>query len=188
MARTIRVVTARHDAATQVAVAGALQRMFERMGIEVSGIQATHDARRAILDHLVIVKTILIVASAMVVFVGGLALASMLSLGVVQRTREIGVLSAIGARPRTIASHVWIEALLIGLMSWLVAVALAAPVSLVIENVGGRIFFRAPLEFFMSPAAAAIWLGLVMVLASVSSLAPARHAARLTVREALAYE
>ena len=40
----------------------------------------------------------------------------------------------------------------------------------------------------MSPAAAAIWLGLVMVLASVSSLAPARHAARLTVREALAYE
>jgi putative ABC transport system permease protein len=186
--RTLLVVTRRHDPATQLAVAEALQRAFERMGIEVDGIQRTLDARKAILDHLVIVKTILTLASIMVVFVGGLALASMLSLGVVQRTREIGILSAIGAGPRAIARQVWLEALLVALMSWVVAVGLAAPVSLALEDVCGRIFFKAPLDFFMSPAAAAIWLVLVAALASLGSIPPARHAARLTIREALAYE
>ena len=44
------------------------------------------------------------------------------------------------------------------------------------------------LGFYLSPWAAAIWLGLVVVLATVSGLAPARRAARLTIREALAYE
>ena len=149
---------------------------------------ASVEGRYPFLDHLVIVKTILTLAAIMVVLVGGLALTSTLSLGVIQRTREIGILSAIGATPRTIAAHVWIESLLIGLMSWVVAVALAAPVSLALEAVGGRIFFKAPLDFFMSPLAAAVWLGLVVVLASLGSVVPARHAARLTVREALAYE
>jgi len=107
---------------------------------------------------------------------------------VLQRTREIGILSAIGAAPRTIARQVWLEALLVALMSWIVAIVLAAPVSYAIENVCGRIFFKAPLEFFMSPLAAAIWLALVAALASVGSIPPARHAARLTIREALAYE
>lgn len=186
--RTILVVTRRHDEATQLAVSQALQRLFERLEIEVSGIQRTLDARKAILDHLVIVKTILTLAAIMVVFVGGLALTSTLSLGVIQRTREIGILSAIGATPRTIAAHVWIEALMTGLMSWVVAVALAAPVSMALEDVCGRIFFKAPLDFFMSPLAAAVWLGVVVVLASLGSVAPARHAARLTIREALAYE
>jgi putative ABC transport system permease protein len=186
--RTLLVVTRRHDQATQLAASQALQRAFERMGVEVDGIQRTLEARKAILDHLVILKTILTLASITVVFVGGLALASMLSLGVVQRTREIGILSAIGAGPRTIAGHVWLEALLIGIMSWIVALALAAPASFAIEQVCGRIFFKTPLEFFMSAWAAAAWLGLVLVLASLGSIVPARHAARLTVREALAYE
>ena len=188
IARTIRVVTRRHDQAAQLAGAQSLQRMFERMGVEVSGMQRTLDARKAILDHLVIVKTILTLASIMVVFVGGLALTSMLSLGVIQRTREIGILSAIGARPRTIAAQVWCEAVLIGLLSWIAAVALAAPASRVIEDVCGRIFFDFPLDFYMSPLAAAIWLGLVVFLASLASVLPARHAARIPIREALAHE
>jgi putative ABC transport system permease protein len=188
MARTIRIVTRRHDNAAQLAAAEALQAMFDRQGVELSSVQRMGEARKAILDHLVIVKSILTVASLMVVFVGGLALTSALALGVVQRTREIGVLSAIGARPRTIAGHVWAESVLIGLMSWAGALALSVPASLVLENVCGRIFFDFPLEFTLSPAGAAIWLALVVVLASLSSLQPARHAAGLTVREALAYE
>ena len=188
MARTMRVVTRRHDPEAQLAAAQALQRLFERMAIEVSGIQPMLDARKAILDHLVIVKTILTLASVMVVFVGGLALTSMLSLGVIQRTREIGILGAIGARPRAIAGQVWCEALLVGFLSWLVALALAVPASRVLEDVGGRIFFQFPLDFYMSPAAAAIWLLLVAVLASLASVLPARHAARLTIREAIAHD
>ena len=186
-ARTIRVVTDRHDDATQRAVARGLEQALRGGEVEVAGIIRMLDMRKSILDHLVIVMAILTMASVIVVFVGALGLTSTLTLGVVQRTREIGILGAIGATPGTIARQIWFEAVLIGVLSWILAVALAAPVSFLLESVTGRMFFQAPLEFFVSAGAAGIWLVLVVVLASVSSLYPAGRAARLTVREALAY-
>jgi putative ABC transport system permease protein len=143
------------------------------------------DARQAILDHLVIIYSVLTLASLVVVFVGGLGLASTLTLSVLQRTREIGVMSALGARPRTLASHVWLEGLFVGLLSWIVAVLFTVPVSWALEQACGRIFLKAPLDFHLSPLALALWLGLVLVLATFSSFHPALRAARLRVREAL---
>ena len=87
----------------------------------------------------------------------------------------------------TIARHVWIEGLLTGVLSWVFALALAAPVTAVLEAACGRIFFRVPLDFHMAPSAAVAWLGLVVVIASLASALPARRAAQLPVREALAH-
>jgi putative ABC transport system permease protein len=186
-ARSIRVVTREHTAAGQLAAAREIEQRFQREEIEVAGIQRMQDARKGIHDHLVILMVILTMASGIVVFVGGLGLTSTLTLSVVQRTREIGVLSAIGATPRTISGHVWFEGVVIGLMSWALAIVLAAPVSWGLGVVTGNMFFKAPLDFFMSPGAALLWLGLVLVLASLSSFYPAWRAARLTVREAIAH-
>jgi putative ABC transport system permease protein len=130
---------------------------------------------------------VLTAAALVVVVVGSLALTSTLTLNVIQRTREIGVLGAIGATPRTIASHVWFEAMVFGLLSWAVANLIALPSSWLLESVTGRIFFGSPLDFRLSPMASALWLLLVVVLATVSSVYPAQRAARLSVREALAH-
>jgi putative ABC transport system permease protein len=186
-ARSIRIVTKRHGEAAERVAARALEAAFERHEIEVTGLQRMQDAKQGILDHLVIILTILTMASLVVVVVGGLGLASTLTLSVVQRTREIGILGAIGATPGTIARHVWFEALAIGVLSWLAANLLAAPLSWALETACGRIFFKVPLDFHLSPLAAASWLGLVVVLASVCSFYPARRAARLPVREALTH-
>ncbi len=187
-ARTIRVVTSAHDDAAVRSASAALERTFAAAGLELAGIQRSGELKQALLDHVLVLLTVLTLASAIVLFVGAVGLASTLSLNVVQRTREIGILSAIGARPRTISRHVWIEGVTIGVLSWACAVVLSAPVSLVLEAVCGRMFFRAPLAFYMSPLPALAWLGLVVVLATVSSLQPAWRASRLTVREALAHE
>jgi putative ABC transport system permease protein len=187
VARTVRIVTEPHDDATQRAVASRLETAFQESGIEVSGLTRMLDARKAVLDHLVIVMAVLTMAAVIVVFVGGLGLTSTLTLSVIQRTREIGILGALGATPGTIARHVWFESVFMGLSSWVISILLAAPASYVLESVTGRIFFRAPLDFFVSAAAAGIWLALVVVLASLCSTYPALRAARLTVREALAY-
>lgn len=187
VARTVRIVTRGHDDASQRAAAQALERAFAARGIEVSGMQRMQETKQSILDHLVIIIAILTMATVVVVFVGGLGLTSMLTLNVLQRTREIGVLGAIGATPRTIAGHVWFEGVAIGALSWVAAVVLAVPVSYLLETVCGSIFFKAPLAFYLSPGAAGIWLALVLVLASISSFYPARRAARLTVREALSH-
>lgn len=185
--RSMQIVTRRHDNAGQLAAQQALERAFAARGIEVRGVQRMLDAKKGILDHLVIILSILTLASLIVVFVGALALASALALSVVQRTRELGIMGAIGATPAALTRHIWAEGVLLGLLSWCAAMALAAPLTWLLESVCGNIFFKSPLPFYMSPGAAAEWLGLVLVLASVCSFLPARHAARLTVREALSH-
>lgn len=185
--RTARVVTRAHDAAGQQAAARELERAFAAAGIEVSGLHGVLDEKQGILDHLVIILSTITMASVLVVVVGGLGLASALMLGVLQRTREIGVLGAIGAGPAQVARLVWAEALVLGLLAWALAHVLALPVTWALETACGRIFFKVPLDFSLSPAASAAWLGLTVVLASLASLYPAARAARLTVREALAH-
>ena len=59
------------------------------------------------------------------------------------------------------------------------------PVSIALEAVCGRIFFKAPLDPWISPTASLQWFVAVFVLASLGSLGPALRASRLTVRQAL---
>ena len=74
---------------------------------------------------------------------------------------------------------------MIALLAWAGAVVLSAPLSWALETTCGRIFFKVPLDFHLSPAAAFAWLALALGLAFASSFYPARRAARLPVREAL---
>jgi putative ABC transport system permease protein len=187
LSRSARIVTRDHTAAGQLAAARELERVFERAGLEVTGLQRMQDARQGILDHLVIIIAILTMASVIVVFVAALGLTSTLTLNVIQRTREIGILGAIGATPGVLSRQVWIEAMVIGILGWIAANLLTVPVSWALETAAGTIFFKVPLPFHLSPAASAAWLVLVLVLASASSLYPAHRAARLTVREALSH-
>src|SRR4029079_18409966 len=105
----------------------------------------------------------------------------------IQRTREIGILAAIGATPRAIAGQIGLEALVIGLAGWLASLLLSLPVSALLEAAAGNIFFRTPLPFTLAPGAAAAWFGVVLGLVALGSLLPMRRAARLTLREALAH-
>ena len=187
MTRTARIVLLRRDAAAQQAASAAVERALTEAGIRLRGIQRLDDQRGAILDHLVIVLSVLTMGSLFVLVVGGIGLSSALTLSVVRRTREIGILGALGATPVVIARQIWLEALVIGLLGWVVALGLAAPLSWSLESTTGRIFFKAPLDFTMAASPALLWLGVVLVLASAGSLYPAWRAARLTVREALAH-
>lgn len=185
--RSMRIVSRRHDDAGQRAAAAALETRFAEAGIEVTGMHRMLDMRQGILDHLVIILASITMAALLVVIVGALGLASTLALSVVQRTREIGVLGAIGASPGTIAFHVWCEGMLIGLLSWALANVLALPITWALETTCGRIFFKAPLDFSISPAASGVWLVLVVLLATLASVQPALRASHLPVKEALAH-
>ena len=186
-ARVIRVVTRGHDDAAQRTAARAIERELRVAGIEVSGMYRMLDMKRSILDHLVIIMTLLTAASLIVVIVGALGLMSTMTVNVVQRTREIGILGAIGATPATIAFHIWIESLAVALASAVLAVLLAIPISAGIGATVGGIFFKAPLELSLSGRGIALWFLVVVVVASLASIYPAARAARLSVREALAH-
>jgi len=131
---------------------------------------------------------LLMFMSMLVATVGGLGLISSISLNVLERTREIGVMRATGAGTHAILRIVVTEGALIGGVSWLIALGLAWPVSAYLSYNFGLIMFEAPLVSVVSPLGVVLWLGLVVGFAIGASFYPAWNASRLPVREALAYE
>ena len=119
--------------------------------------------------------------------VGLMGLGSAMSTNVIERTRELGVMSAIGARPAMVRRLVLFEGIFIALVSCVAAVIPALVLTQVMSVGIGNLFFSAPVPFQISTQAIIIWIIVVTLGATVATLAPAYRASRLTVREALAY-
>jgi putative ABC transport system permease protein len=137
---------------------------------------------------MVMIYVFLIVMSSIIGCVGGLGLMTTMSLNVLERRREMGVLRAIGATPRIVWAMVVAEGLVIGLLSWAIAALLAWPVSKVVGNTIVRVMFRSGLDFTFEPVGLVVWLLITVALSAAASFVPAWRASRATVREALAYE
>jgi putative ABC transport system permease protein len=120
--------------------------------------------------------------------VGGLSLAGTMGLNVLERVREIGVMQAIGASAGTVQRIIMSEGVAIGILSWALAAAIGLPLSKLLSAGVGIAFGGEPLSFEFSMAGMVGWLGLAVLIASVSSYLPARRASRMSVREALDYE
>jgi len=107
---------------------------------------------------------------------------------VLERTREIGLMRAIGASNGDIQSIVIIEGMVIGLLSWVVAILLAVPITSVLTTGVGLAILTAPMPAVYDANGIIAWLIFTLVLATIASALPARRASRLTVRDTLAYE
>ncbi len=130
----------------------------------------------------------LLIMSGITATVGSIGLTGTMGMNVMERTREIGVMRAIGATDKQVMKQVIIEGGLIGLISWLLAVLLAFPISSLMSYIINISVFGVPGEYSFTATGFIIWLGAVLVLSVFSSVLPARKAARLTIREVLAYE
>jgi putative ABC transport system permease protein len=129
---------------------------------------------------------VLAIAIAMGV-VGGIGLASTMSTNILDRTREFGVMHAIGALPKAVRRIVVAEGVFLALASCLVAVIPTLGLTAVIGAGLGNLFMDAPLPFRISIPAIVIWTAIVILGAVLATEAAATRASRLTVREALAY-
>jgi putative ABC transport system permease protein len=109
-------------------------------------------------------------------------------MNVLERTREIGVMRAIGAVDVEIIKSVIVEGTFIGIISWFLGVLLSFPISYLLLSIISLALFNSPIQQAFSMQGFTIWLLVVLTLSAISSVLPAHHAARLTIREVLAYE
>lgn len=138
-------------------------------------------------EHVgVLVQSLLGLAVLMAV-VGALALGSTMSTSVVERTRELGILRAVGARPSQVRWMVLIEGWLVSTASLPLAVLLAIPLSALIGRVVGDLAFQIPLPLALSWTSIAAWCVGVLGVATLASLLPARTANRRTIRESVGH-
>jgi putative ABC transport system permease protein len=184
---TLRIATDRHDEKTRRAVADAVDKLLSGAGIEVRAAESVGKQQAATGGHLEPILVILLATALPMGLIGCIGLASTMSANVLDRTREFGVLHAIGARPKAVRRIVVAEGVFIALASCLLAVIPALGLSAGMGALLGNLFFNAPLPFRVSLLAAVIWTALVVLGAMLATEAAATRASRLTVREALAY-
>jgi putative ABC transport system permease protein len=181
------VVLAGSDQARQEQTSLALQRALEQHGMNITMIITTGDRQNVVDGHFLLLVYLIIAMAALMAVVGMLGLASAMSTSVVERSREFGIMKAIGSRPRTIIWSVISEGSVIGLLSVCVALVLSLPLALLIGSIVSSQYIFVPLPLVVSPQGIVLWLALVIVGASAASALPAWNASRLTVRETLAY-
>ena len=166
-ATSLVVVADQRDTETVAQVTRRLEEKLSNAGYEVDNTMRLVDTRKQIEDHLLILATFLVLMSVLVLLVGGLGLASTMSINVLERTREIGVMRAIGASTGSILRTIVTEGSIVGGLSWVLALIISWPVSVFVSNTFGMTFFDAPLQFAVSlpgilsgwqfPSASRLW-------------------------------
>jgi putative ABC transport system permease protein len=157
-------------------------------GMVVASSQLLDETRRVMEGHLLMVVDFLGVMGWVMIVVGGMGLASTMSLAVLERTREIGVLRAIGARHWSILLMIQTEGLVIAICSWLVAIPLSAPMSVFLAKAFSRVMLEVPTRWLPDQTGVARWLIVAVGISVAAGLWPALRATRTTVARALAYE
>jgi len=183
----LRIATNSHDEQTRKTVADAVNKNLTDAGVEVKSAASISRSEAISEGHLGPIILILLGIALPLGVVGIIGLASTMSANVLDRTREFGVMHAIGALPKAVRRIVAAEGILLALASCLLAILPTLGLTAVLGAGLGNLFFSAPLPFRISLLAAGIWTTLVILGAVLATEAAATRAARLTVREALAY-
>lgn len=184
----LRLNTTDHQPAFQNEVAARVDSHLRKSNIFISQFDTNTSLRRVLEEQFGIMTSVLIAMSMLITLVGGLGLAGTMSMNVMERMREIGVMRAVGASNRAILRIVMIEGLLMALMSWFISLLLAWPVGVALSQTLGKEMVNGNLRYVYSIPGALIWLVVVMVTAAGAGYGPALRASRLTVRDVLAYE
>lgn len=156
--------------------------------IVVTNVEEGHSLTASASDGISILSDFLLILASLIALVGSIGLAGTMSMNVLERTREIGIMRAIGASDRAVINLVMVEGLLIGMLSWVFGTLLAFPISTLLSDSINMALFGAPSTFTFTLTGPLIWLGVVLVLSVSASIIPARNAASLTIREVLSYE
>jgi len=192
-ANTIWIQTVDDTPATEESVHLALRKIYKANGVDTTpagtfGIGATSSEIVAFfLSRFGFIITLLASMAVVIALVGSVALSGVLTLNVLERTREIGVMRAIGASSATIAWLLIGEGLILGWLSWIIALPFSIPAGKLMAA-GLSAAFGIDIVDHFTIAGPLSWLVIITVLSILASWFPARSAMRISVHESLSYQ
>jgi putative ABC transport system permease protein len=187
-AASYRIVTRTHDAASQKALAQQIDTYLNDRDFAVGIVQTGARQQALAKQGIDVLILFLLIMALLTASVGSIGLAGTMSMNVLERTREIGVMRTIGAVDRVILQSVMIEGLVIGVITWLLAIVASLPISYFLLGIIGHAISGSEIALSYTPLGILYWLAVVVLLSVLASIVPARNAARLTINEVLAYE
>ena len=186
-ANVIRIITDQHGKDTRAAVGQAVAQVLTQAEIKHQEPRSIDAVVAATEGHSVILVGVILLIASTIGIVGLIGLGSTMSTNVIERTREFGVMKAIGASGSRVARLVIFESIFIAVVSCVVAAIPAIALTWAMGAGLGNLFLSTPIPFKLSVLGIVIWIVVVTLGAALATLAPASQASRLTVREALAY-
>jgi putative ABC transport system permease protein len=188
LANTYRVSVDSNQADSLQAIIQQIDEYLEDRGYIVGSILDGSTMRENASTGVNILVIFLLIMALLTAFVGSIGLMGTMSINVLERTREIGVMRTIGAVDIVIMQSVIIEGLVIGLITWFLAIGLSYPISQALLDIIGQSMAGSTFKLVYTPSGVIMWLAAVIVLSIIASVMPARNAAGLTINEVLANE
>jgi len=150
------------------------------------GTEAAYRDMEGAMKQTRLLSIALYMVTLLIALAGGIGMLNTLTLNIVERRREIGVLRAIGAGNVSLVQIFMAEGLTMGLLGWVLSIMLGYPLGLLFVHVLGGVLFQ--IAFVFPPSFLLLSFGFCLVLSITASLVPALGAARLPAQQALRYE
>lgn len=176
------------DGTDATATADRIDEAARAAGLPVGGVQTNAEIRATYGELVGAITGMLLLVAVILAVVAVIGVAGTLTLNVVEQTREIGVLRAIGASSWTVRRVLLLQGLAVAALGAVVGVLLSIPVGLLLRTVVRESLIRAAIPSAFSWTGVAIWLVVALGIGALGATRPARVASRLTIRDTLAYE
>jgi putative ABC transport system permease protein len=157
---------------------------------DVLYVMSQTERAKIIYDHLKIILTLFTLLSTLVLVVGALGMAAATSTNIMERTREIGVMRAIGATPKIVYRLFEVEGAMVSASGIVLGLLMSLPLSFYAAKFFGKLILggNVSLNFAFSYIGLAVTLTITLIFGWLASRIPARKAVSISNREALTYE
>lgn len=168
------------EGVTQTELASQVRTLFDGDVLVQTGQEAADEAASEIGDALKFVNIFLLVFAGIALFVGTFIILNTFSMLVVQRTKEMALLRAVGATRGQVTRSVLAESLIVGLIGSLIGLAMGVAVAYGLQALFAAIGAEIPTDgLTVLPRTIIVGVLLGVVITVLAAYAPARRASRI---------
>ena len=157
----------------------------EKLGEEDFQVQTPLQAISTVSTILTVINTIVAGIAAIYLIVGGIGIANTMYTSVLERTKEIGTMKAVGARNSDILKVFLIESGFLGLIGGIIGVVIGIGMSFAVSAIANAAFGSTILKFQLNFYLIFGALAFSFLIGSIAGFMPARQAYKLNPVEAL---
>ena len=167
-----------------------IEKVISSSDLDVAYVMSQSERVKIIYDHLNIILSTIILLSFLVLVVSAVGMASATGINIWERTREIGVMRAIGATPKKIYTMFLNEGMITSVISILTGLILSYPLSRVAALFFGNLMLGndAKLDYAFSLSGFFITVAVTLLFGWLASRIPANSAIKVSTHKALSYE
>ena len=155
----------------------------EKIGEEDFSVQTSLQTLETVNSILTVINAIILAIASISLLVGGIGIANTMYTSVLERTREIGIMTAIGAKNSDILKIFLIESSLLGLVGGIIGIALGLGLGFLVSTIASYALIELPVTISYSLLFLA--LGFSLFIGTLSGIVPAIQASKLNPVEAL---